>query len=882
MPVPDIQVEFDLSVITPGLIKRTLQKCSSTSSPGSDGITYFHLRNLPCTHHFLATVFSKILLFSQSGPSSWFHAEIILIPKEGDPSQPSNFRPIALTSAVSKLFHKILAKRLQQFLLNNNIINPTLQKGFLSGMNGTVEHIFSICSILDNAIQHGLPLAMSFLDLRNAFGSVSHLLIRDIFHYVQLPSEFTTYVTNSYSQLVGSVKTKKWRTPNFEIQRGVLQGDTLSPLIFLLAFNPLIELCNRLPSCGFNLRLPVPNSSGLPPTNTAIYVEWNEDPSDEPSGWYYAVVKEYLPNGQARIEYTDHASETLDLHSVRWEHTRKGTKAFLPLSTMVPKFPLKRIREEAKNIKICSSAPHTVKGFADDITVISSSVSAHTSALQEIDQKASSLDLVLKVEKCVSFLFDGKSVDKKSTVPLSSGSTRNISEAPWKVLGHLIAVTPTGSRKTSAKKLESKLLSSIKKIDSRPIRGEFKIWILKNYLAPSLYFLLMVDLLSEKSLVSIQQKLTKFIKKWLNLPRCCTLATIYHPDVLKLPFLPQYREHAKLSMVSALEATSDPAIKECLSLLSDPKFLERNNIPRDTCLILDSARKSISSLTKIAIKRRAKEILRQRQAEIWNASLTPLLVQSKFKDIILLEPQSHIWNRLLAGLPAGQLSFLIRAGADCLPTPLNLRRWHYRVCSKCPLCNSPNPTSAHILNGCQEALVQGRYTWRHDSILNCLLSSVHQEISASVKLYGDIRLWRASDSPPATLPMNISTTRARPDVVLIDNSAVRLLELTVPTNTREALQAARIRKLNKPLYLQLISDLEERGLSVSFRSLEIGSLGHHESFAVKCLADTFDLSKKLSRYILSKLSKISIACSFHIFNSRNSLSWDSNKPLYTI
>ena len=70
--VADIQVEFDLSAITPGLIKCTLQKCSSTSSPGSDGITYmyFHLRNLPCTHHFLATVFSKILLFSQSGPSS--------------------------------------------------------------------------------------------------------------------------------------------------------------------------------------------------------------------------------------------------------------------------------------------------------------------------------------------------------------------------------------------------------------------------------------------------------------------------------------------------------------------------------------------------------------------------------------------------------------------------------------------------------------------------------------------------------------------------------------------------------------------------------------------------------------------------------------------
>ena len=209
MPIPDIEIEFDLLPITPGLIKRTLQKRSSTSSSGADGITYFHLKNLPCTHHFLATTFTKMLLSSQSGPSSWFQAEIILIPKEDDLSQPSKFRPIALTSTVSKLFHKILAKRLERFVLQNNIINPTLQKGFISGTNGTVEHIFSICSILDDAIQHGLPLAMPFLNLSNAFGSVSHCLIHNILHHIQLPVQFVTYFTNSYAQLTGIVKTKK-------------------------------------------------------------------------------------------------------------------------------------------------------------------------------------------------------------------------------------------------------------------------------------------------------------------------------------------------------------------------------------------------------------------------------------------------------------------------------------------------------------------------------------------------------------------------------------------------------------------------------------------------------------------------------------------------
>jgi len=211
-----------------------------------------------------------------------------------------------------------------------------------------------------------------------------------------------------------------------------------------------------------------------------------------------------------------------------------GQKAFLPFSTNRPKFPLKKIRQKAKEIKICLSIHHTVKGFADDMMVISLNISAHSSAFKIIDQKASSLDLNLKPEKCVSFLYDGKDIDKRSTFSLSHGSTRNISVAPWKVLGHILAVSPTGSRKASAKRLDDKLLSAVKNIDNRPIRGEFKIWILKNYL--HLHFLLMVDLISENALATLQRKLTKFNKRWLNLPRCCTLAAVYHREVLNLSF----------------------------------------------------------------------------------------------------------------------------------------------------------------------------------------------------------------------------------------------------------------------------------------------------------------------------------------------------------
>ena len=102
-----------------------------------------------------------------------------------------------------------------------------LQKGFLSGVNGTTEHIFTTTAIIDNPIQHGSPLAVTFLDLQNAFGSVAHGLITDILTHIKLPDSLITYISNGYSKVTASVKTKNWRTPVFEIKGGMLQGDTL-------------------------------------------------------------------------------------------------------------------------------------------------------------------------------------------------------------------------------------------------------------------------------------------------------------------------------------------------------------------------------------------------------------------------------------------------------------------------------------------------------------------------------------------------------------------------------------------------------------------------------------------------------------------------------
>ena len=65
------------------------------------------------------------------------------------------------------------SKRPRILFAKNGIISPSIQNGFLSGVNGTAEHIFTTTAIIDNAIQHGSAFAITFLDLQNEFGSVA-------------------------------------------------------------------------------------------------------------------------------------------------------------------------------------------------------------------------------------------------------------------------------------------------------------------------------------------------------------------------------------------------------------------------------------------------------------------------------------------------------------------------------------------------------------------------------------------------------------------------------------------------------------------------------------------------------------------------------------
>lgn len=87
-----------------------------------------------------------------------------------DVRDPSNYRGIAISSYLSKLFVKILCNRLDVFVTENNILCKN-QIGFRKA-NKTIDHVYTLKSIVDKMFRAKKYLYCCFVDFRKAFDTV--------------------------------------------------------------------------------------------------------------------------------------------------------------------------------------------------------------------------------------------------------------------------------------------------------------------------------------------------------------------------------------------------------------------------------------------------------------------------------------------------------------------------------------------------------------------------------------------------------------------------------------------------------------------------------------------------------------------------------------
>ena len=131
----------------------------------------------------------NLWLVSCSMPTDLCEARTTLIPKVVGATEPSKFRPITVSSLLTRLYHRIVAKRIEALCPCSE-----RQKAFRRG-DGIAENVFLVDQLIRDHTLRKTPkqLFLCFLDVAKAFDSVSHESLLAACSRAGIPSPLLAY-----------------------------------------------------------------------------------------------------------------------------------------------------------------------------------------------------------------------------------------------------------------------------------------------------------------------------------------------------------------------------------------------------------------------------------------------------------------------------------------------------------------------------------------------------------------------------------------------------------------------------------------------------------------------------------------------------------------
>ena len=218
-------------IITPDEVIKAGLKLKNNKAPGVDGIRNEMLKEgIHVLAPALCILFNTIYT-SGKFPSKWRLSTLTVLHKKGDKTDPGNYRGIAVSSNLCKLFCLVLHNRLVSFTDKYKTIPPE-QIGFRKGSR-TSDHILVLKSLIDKYLDSvKSKLFVCFIDFSKAFDTVWRSALLYKLMQAGIGGHLINIIRDMYSSVSFAVKYDSKLTDTFDTTVGVKQGCILSPMFF--------------------------------------------------------------------------------------------------------------------------------------------------------------------------------------------------------------------------------------------------------------------------------------------------------------------------------------------------------------------------------------------------------------------------------------------------------------------------------------------------------------------------------------------------------------------------------------------------------------------------------------------------------------------------
>ena len=161
----------------------------------------------------------------------------MLIKPDKPPSQTTSYRPISLLGTIMKHFERVIEKSLRKHLEDNGFFSK-YQSGF-SKSKSTKDHLSRLSQTIMESFNRGEHVIADFLDVEKAFDNVWHNGLRYKIYQLDLPTKLRRWLSDFLVRRVIQVKIAGLLSPKVCPKACVLQGSSLSPLLFLIYVNDM-------------------------------------------------------------------------------------------------------------------------------------------------------------------------------------------------------------------------------------------------------------------------------------------------------------------------------------------------------------------------------------------------------------------------------------------------------------------------------------------------------------------------------------------------------------------------------------------------------------------------------------------------------------------